>query len=179
MEEPHLQSIQVRLADHLVPLHFLRLAAGPALDGFPGAEPLCTTDGHLLAAHRGQTLLEFNRQHGLLQAPLWPTRLSIDAKRCRRALARAHSGWSGTIRGDLVAMDDLLFDAAASLNEPSAAEAISDRGGFHGLHAYVWGQVDQPPAVNRRLWWWDQQMHWLNAHTRVLDPHHGRPAHRR
>ena len=76
-------------------------------------------------------------------------------------------------------MDDLLFDAAASLDQPLAAEAISDRRGVHGLYAYTWGETQQPPTMPQRRWWWDEQMRWLTTHTRVLDPHHGRPAHHR
>lgn len=179
MDDPQLQLIHVRLPGHLVPLNFLRLNAGPAIDGFPGSEPLCTADGHLLAAHSGQTLLRANHEQGRLQAPLGPVRLSIDAKRCRRALSQPHTAWNGAVRGSLLAMDDLLFDAAASLDEPLAAEAISDRSGFHGLYAYVWGEAQQPPTMPQRRWWWDEQMHWLNTRTHVLDPHRGRPAHRR
>ncbi|ABS03760.1 hypothetical protein [Kineococcus radiotolerans] len=152
MDDPQLQLIHVRLPGHLVPLHFLRLNAGPALAGFPGSDPLCVADGHLLAAHSSQTLLRGNHQRGLLQAPVGPTRLSIDAKRCRRALTRPHTVWNGAVRGALVAMDDLLFDAAASLGQPSAAEAISDRCGFHGVHAYIWGDAHQPPPVPQRRW---------------------------
>jgi hypothetical protein len=68
-------------------------------------------------------------------------------------------------------MDDLLFDPAASLNEPLAAEAISDRSGFHGLYAYVWGEAQQPPTMPQRRRWWDEQMQWFNTRTHLLDPH--------
>ena len=179
MDDPQLQLIHVRLPGHLIPLHFLRLNAEPTIDGLPGSEPLCAAGGRLLAAHSSQTLLRANREQGLLQAALGPARLSIDAKRCRRALSRPPTAWSGAIRGSLVAMDDLLFDAVASLDKPLAAEAISDRKGFHGLYTYVWGQAQQPPAMPQRRWWWDEQMHWLSTHTEVLDPHRGRPAHHR
>lgn len=145
MDDPYLQLIHVRLPGHLAPLHFLRLNAGPAFAGFPGSEPLCVADGHLLAAHSSQTLLRANHEQGLLQEPVAPTRLSIDAKRCRRALTRPHTAWSAAVRGALAVMDDLLFDAAASLGQLSAAEAISDRSGFHDLYAYIWGDAHQPP----------------------------------
>ena len=95
----------------------------------------------------------------------------MDATRCRRALARPHTSWSGNTRGTLVAVDDLLWDAAASLGDDVAGDAVRRSDAFHAQYLYVWGDRPAPllPAV--RLAHGDSAMTWLVTHLDVVDRH--------
>ncbi|NAZ80962.1 hypothetical protein GTR02_03925 [Kineococcus sp. R8] len=180
MEEDVLQLVRLRLSGWLRPVHVLRLAGNPQESGrYPGAEPLCVEDGRVLAAHSYRLLLQVNEERQILSAPRWPITRVLDAKGCRRALARPHHRWHGWMRGAMAEIDDVLHDAAASLDDSAAAERIRDSAGFHGLYDYVWGHAEQPPPMHRRLAWWDEQMRWLRRSLHVMDAHQRLPAHHR
>jgi hypothetical protein len=171
MNEAVLRIIRLRLRGWLKPVHVLRLAGGEEVHGFAGSEPIAVDDGRVIAAHSRHLLLSANEERHLLQArPVASVRV-LDARRCRRAVARPHTQWTSMTRGTLVEVDDLLFDAAASLNDATAAKRVKDPAGFHGLYAFVWGDTGEPPPLPQRLWLWDEQLDWLQRHLHVLDAH--------
>ena len=175
-----LQVIRLRLSGWLRPVHVLRLANSSQPTGpYPGSEPLCVQDGRILAAHSRRLLLQVDEDRRLLHGPRWPITQVLDAKRCRRALVRPHTRWNGSTRGAMAEIDNLLHDAAATLDDAAAAARIRDSAGFHGLYDYAWGEVEQPPPMPQRLMWWNEQMTWLRRRLHVLDAHQHLPTHTR
>lgn len=185
MDEARLQVLRLRLPGRRGHLHLLRLADGAPQAGYRGSEPVAVRHGRVLAAHSRTALLRVNDEQQVLTAlgdgvvHVDDTVHVIDARRCRRALARAHQRWTGPVRGTIIAVDDLLFDAAASLGDATAVARTIDPLGFHGLYRYIWGEVDEPPPLPRRLRLWDERMTWLQQHLDVLDAHRRPLAYRR
>lgn len=73
------------------------------------------------------------------------------------------------MRGTLVEVDDLLWDAAASLGDTAAGEAVRDPGGFHAQYLYVWGDRPAPLQPGPRLAHWDTMVAWLLRRLDVVD----------
>ena len=164
-----LQFVRLRLPGYRRPIHVLREAGVMVEDGhWSGAESLFTRNGRLQGAHSRSRLQREYQQHR--QQILREGRvLLVDVVRCRKALARTHARWSATTRGTLVEVDDLLWDAAASLGDPAAGSAVRDPDGFHAQYLYVWGDRPEPldPTMRARLW--DERIEWLLAKLDVVD----------
>jgi hypothetical protein len=133
-----------------------------------GAEPLFSKHGRLQAAHSRSRLLQTyseQRHQQLREAPI----LVLDLVRCRRALTRPHAASSSTTRGTVVEVDDLLWDAAASLADQPAGSAVRDADGFHAQYLYVWGDRPEPLHPTQRTRCWDERVAWLLDKLRVVD----------
>ena len=133
-----------------------------------GAERLFAGEGRLLAAHSRSRLRSEYVDAGnqpLREGPV----LLIDVVRCRKALSRSDPSWSGTTRGSLAEVDDLLWDAAASLGDQMAGTAVRDPDGFHAQYLYVWGDRQEPLTPTLRVRYWDDRINWLLAHLDVVD----------
>ena len=171
--------VRLRLPGFRRPVHVLRdVDAGIVGGTWSGADPLLTRDGAVHAAHgRGRLLRDAEDQR---RRRLQVRRvLVLDLVRCRRAFARPHQSWSGTVRGTVVDVDDLLWDAAAALEDDVAGEAVSAPDGFHAQYLYVWGDRPAPLPCTARLLGWDGALAWLVAHLDVVDRHDRRFADRR
>jgi hypothetical protein len=99
--------------------------------------------------------------------------LVLDVRAVGHRLARPPVRWTGTTRGTIVAFDDLLWDAAATCDDPAWAEMVRDPTGFHALYASVWGDADEPPSRRRRQALWRGMTEVLLDHV-VVDG--GRPS---
>lgn len=174
-----LQFLRLRLPGYRHPVHLLRETGMLVEDGpWSGADRLVTAGGRLLAAHSRARVRKEYVAAGLVARPEAPV-LILDLVRCRRALPRPHGVWSGTTRGTVAEVDDLLWDAAASLNDEGAGEAVRDPNGFHAQYLYIWGDRSAPLSAARRGALWDERVDWLLARLSVLDRHERRFVRRR
>jgi len=82
--------------------------------------------------------------------------------------------WSRTTRGTVAAVDDLSWDAAASLDDRPAGAAVRDPDRFHAQYLYIWGERAAPLEVADRTAAWDERLNWLLSHIEVLDRHERR-----
>jgi hypothetical protein len=82
------------------------------------------------------------------------------------------------MRGTLVDVDDLLWDAAASLADGAAGDVIRDAEGFHAQYLYVWGDRPRPLPAAARINAWNGSLDWFVAHLVVVDRHDRRFANR-
>src|SRR5690606_38120935 len=102
---------------------------------------------------------------------------TLDVRRAGRALSRDIAGWTAENRGTIVAFDDLLWDAAATLGDTDAADRVRDVARFHALYEFAWGNLPAPPPRLERMLAWQEQVTWLLSHLLVLDE--PRPRRRR
>lgn len=163
------QVLRLRLPGVRRPVHVLREIAAEPRGGFwTGADLLFSAVGAVRAAHSRSRLLDDYYSERARQPQTGPV-LVVDATRCRRALSRPHQTWSGTVRGTLVDVDDLLWDAAASVDDTAAGEAVRDPEGFHAQYLYVWGDRAAPLQTGLRLAHWDTVLAWLLRRLDVVD----------
>ena len=173
------QVLRLRLPAFRRPLHVLRHLGVGAVDGpWSGSDPLFTGGGAVRAAHsRGRLLGDY--EDGGRCAPSMGPVLILDATLSGRALARPPASWSGTVRGTLVNVDDLLWDAAAALDDRAAGDAIEDPEGFHAQYLYVWGDRPTPLPSAARLDAWHRALSWFTGRLNVVDRYDRRFAKRR
>lgn len=153
--EQQLQIIRVRLGGRPRHLYAGRLV-GQAVDeaDCPGAERILSRSGRILLSTAPSMLTRVARAQGLVDASEALPMLTLDIRRAWRQLGQHPKAWSPVTRGTVVAFDDLLWDAAASIRDLDWMRAIRDTDGFHRLYAFVWGDVVDPgrPALRQAMW---------------------------
>src|SRR5690242_1165941 len=98
MNDTACQFVRLRLIARVQPVYLMRILHAGGFEAFPGADPLLTSKGRIVAARSPSLLRRESDRLGLLQGPILPKVLALDIRRCQRALARPPSHWTGVTR---------------------------------------------------------------------------------
>jgi hypothetical protein len=154
------QIVRLRLAPAGGFVYLARFGEVP-IEGVDGSERLFSEDGRILAARRPDGLRDAIDEAGVSFSEL--PMLLLDVRGTGRRIVRPESRWPGLVRGSVVAFNDLVFDAAATLgDELMVTEAQS--GVLHAMYAYVWGDLDEAPPARQRAAAWASAAQWLDGH---------------
>jgi hypothetical protein len=149
--EPELVRVRVRLPGRIGFLYMIRqFNALVDPDRFPGAEPLLSRGGRILAAPGPRRLIELNECEHMLDGALRSKTLVVDVRRAARAVQRPAHRWSAHTRGSLIEFDDICWDAAATLGDEAWAASVRDPAGTHALYAFVWQETSTLPGPAER-----------------------------
>ncbi len=169
-DESFLRISRLRLPGLTKLLYVLRLH-GAWVDAtrYPGAERLLAADGRIVAATSPSRLLAANVGPGALDAPLLESTLVLDVRAAGHQLVRSPERWSRKTEGTIVYFDGLVWDAAATCDDPRWAEQVSDENGFHALYRSVWEGAEQLPPPEQRQALWRDMADLLREHLLVID----------
>lgn len=167
--EPVLVRIRLRLPGDTGFFYVLQQSGGVVDERrFPGAEPLLTRAGRVVAAHSPSVLVSLNTSLARFDDPIWPRTPVLDVRRVNRAIERPIDTWSGRTRGTLADFDDLCWDAAASVGDTDWASQIKDDDGWHQLYNFVWGSTSTLPGPVERRRLWQQMSGAFRSHIEVV-----------